>query len=75
LLGNVFVGEGTQVCAGVVILPGVKVGKWCVIGAGSIILKDVPDGSIVVGNPGRIIKQNPIYESAMEFERMIQVFS
>jgi sugar O-acyltransferase (sialic acid O-acetyltransferase NeuD family) len=68
LLGNVFVGEGTQIGAGVIILPGVKVGKWCMIGAGSVVLTHVPDGSIVVGNPGRIIKQNPLYHAAKEFE-------
>lgn len=75
LLGNVTVGEGTQIGAGVIILPGVKVGNWCIIGAGSVVLNNVPDGSIVVGNPGRIIKQNPVYHAANEFEeRIVSVF-
>ena len=34
----------------------VKIGKWCTIGAGTIVIKDIPDYSTVVGNPGRIIK-------------------
>lgn len=33
-----------------------KIGEWCTIGAGAVIIHDVPDGATVVGNPGRIIK-------------------
>ena len=56
LCGGISVGEGTQIGAGAVIIPGIKIGKWATIGAGAVIIKDVPDNSIVVGNPGRIIK-------------------
>jgi len=43
---------------GSVIMTGVKkIGKNATIGAGAVIIKDVPDGATVVGNPGRIIKQ------------------
>lgn len=56
LTGHVEIGEGTHIGAGAVVIPKVKVGKWCVIGAGAIIIRDVPDFSVVVGNPGRIIK-------------------
>ncbi|WP_135076025.1 CatB-related O-acetyltransferase [Terasakiella sp. SH-1] len=42
--------------ANTVILQGVKIGHGAIIGAGSIITKDVPPYAIVVGNPGRIIK-------------------
>jgi len=46
--------------ANVVITSGVKVGKHCVIAAGSIVTRDVPPFSIAAGNPARIIKQyNP----------------
>jgi acetyltransferase EpsM len=52
----VTVREGTHVGAGAIIIPGVTVGKWAVIGAGSVIIRDVPDFATVVGNPGRVVK-------------------
>ena len=39
------------------ITAGVHVGKRCQIGAGSVVTKDIPDYSIAVGNPARVIKQ------------------
>jgi acetyltransferase EpsM len=58
LTGNVKVGEGTHIGGGSVVVPNTSIGKWVVIGAGSVILKDIPDYSVVVGNPGKIIKSN-----------------
>jgi sugar O-acyltransferase (sialic acid O-acetyltransferase NeuD family) len=55
LCGNVHVGEGTLVGAGAVIIPGIKIGKWCIIGAGAVVVKNVPDNSVVAGNPARVI--------------------
>ncbi len=57
LCGNVKVGEGTHIGAGATIIPNINIGKWCVIGAGAVITKDVPDYSLVVGVPGKIIKK------------------
>jgi len=56
LCGNVVIGEGTHVGAGATIIPNIKIGKWCVIGAGAVVTKDVPDYSLVIGVPGKIIK-------------------
>jgi sugar O-acyltransferase (sialic acid O-acetyltransferase NeuD family) len=56
LSGGVSVGEGTHIGIGACVIPGIKIGRWAIIGAGAVIIKDVPDGVIVVGNPGRIIK-------------------
>lgn len=61
LAGGVYVGEGTHIGINACVIPNVKIGKWCVIGAGSVIIKDIPDFSVVVGNPGRVIK-NIFYE-------------
>ena len=56
LAGNVSVGEGTQVGIGASVIQGIKIGKWVTIGAGAVIINDVPDYAVVVGNPGAIIK-------------------
>ena len=47
---NVWIGSNT------VILPGVKVSDGAIIGAGSVVTKDVPKNTIVVGNPAKVIK-------------------
>lgn len=57
LAGNVNIGKGTHVGIGACIIQGVQVGNNCIIGAGAVIIKNVPDNSIVVGNPGKIIKR------------------
>lgn len=58
LAGGVRVGEGVQIGIGACVLPEIKIGKWATIGAGAVIIKDVPEGAVVVGNPGRIIGYN-----------------
>ena len=54
--GPIRVGEGTWIGASVNILDGVTIGKGCVVGAGSTVLKDIPDYSIAVGSPATVIK-------------------
>ena len=56
LTGNVTIDEGTQVGTGASVIPGIKIGKWASIGAGAVIIEDVPDFAVLVGNPGKIIK-------------------
>lgn len=58
LAGNVIVGEGTHIGIGASVKQGVKIGKWSVIGAGAVVIRDVPDNVVMVGNPGRILKEN-----------------
>ena len=57
LAGNVEIGEGTFVGANAVIKQNVRIGNHVVIGAGSVIIKDIPDHSVVVGNPQRFINE------------------
>ncbi|HLG25019.1 MAG TPA: acyltransferase [Candidatus Nanoarchaeia archaeon] len=45
--------EGASVGAGSVLLPGIKIGKFSLVGAGSVVTKDVEDFSIVYGNPAK----------------------
>lgn len=58
--GCCIIDDGCFIGTNATILPRVKIGKWSTIGAGSVITKDVPDYSVVIGNPGRIIKKNII---------------
>lgn len=48
---NVWFGAGVTVC------PGVTIGDDCAIGAGSVVVQDIPAGSIAVGNPCRVIRR------------------
>jgi len=47
---------GAILCANCTILPGVRIGKRAIVGAGSVVVRDVEAGSVVVGNPARRIK-------------------
>jgi acetyltransferase-like isoleucine patch superfamily enzyme/glycosyltransferase involved in cell wall biosynthesis len=53
----VTIGEDSHIGANSVVLAGCKIGKRCQIGAGSVVTRDIPDFSIAVGNPARIIKR------------------
>lgn len=53
----VTVGSHSWIGGDVVITPGVTIGENCVIGAGSVVTKDIPDNSIAVGNPCKVIRQ------------------
>lgn len=54
--GAVIIKEGTWVGFRAQILSNVTIGKHCVIAAGSVVTKDVPDYCVVAGNPARIVK-------------------
>ena len=53
---KVIIESDVWIGARVIILPGVKIGKGCIIGAGAVVTKDIPPYSIVGGNPAKIIK-------------------
>lgn len=54
---SISIGEGSWIGEKASILPGVKIGKKCIIGANSVVTKSVPDFSIAVGAPARVIKR------------------
>ena len=53
--GRISIGDYTFIGMRAIIMPGVTIGKHCVIGACSLVTKDVPDGHVVAGNPAKII--------------------
>lgn len=48
--------KGASIGANATILPGITLGENCMVGAGSVVTKNVPDNVIVVGNPAKIIR-------------------
>lgn len=52
----VLIQEGAWIGARAIILPGVSIGKHAVVGAGSVVTKDVPDYAVAVGNPARVVR-------------------
>lgn len=56
-ISDVFLGKNVFIGGNSVILPGVKVGKHAIVGAGSVVTRDVDEYSIVVGNPAKKIQK------------------
>lgn len=57
----VVVGEGSWIGAGSVILPGAHIGKHVAIGANSVVNGNIPDYSVAVGSPAKVIKQYTVH--------------
>jgi acetyltransferase-like isoleucine patch superfamily enzyme len=54
--GDIVIGDDAWLGVGVTVLDGVRIGKGAVIGAGSVVARDVPDYCIAVGVPARVVK-------------------
>jgi maltose O-acetyltransferase len=52
----IHIGDAVWIGGGAIILPGVAIGDGCVVGAGSVVRRDLPPGSLAVGNPARIVR-------------------
>ena len=55
--GQVVIGDDVWIGANAVVLPNVSIGRHCVIAAGAVVTKDVPDGCVVAGIPAKIKKR------------------
>ena len=55
--GCVVIGEGSWIGIGVAIMAGVNIGRNSVVGANSVVTRDVPDYCIVAGNPAKVIRE------------------
>ncbi len=56
-VGAPIVKKNAKIGANSTILPGVTIGKGAMVGSGSVVTKDVPEGTVVLGNPARIVKK------------------
>lgn len=53
----VHIGDGSWIGARAIILPGVTIGRRCLVAAGAVVSRDVPDDTLVAGNPARVIRE------------------
>lgn len=75
--GRIEIGDNVFVGADAIIMPNVKIGSNVIVGAGAVVTKDIPENTVVVGNPAKIImsydeyvekskslfKQSPVYST------------
>lgn len=57
LAGDVIIEDLVHIGLGAKVIEGIKIGKNSLIGAGTVVINDIPENSVVVGNPGRIIRK------------------
>jgi acetyltransferase-like isoleucine patch superfamily enzyme len=68
LMVDTYIGENCLIGIGAFIMPGIKIGDQVIVGAGSVVTKDVPSNCIVGGNPAKIIKTGIIMNERAEWE-------
>jgi acetyltransferase-like isoleucine patch superfamily enzyme len=62
LLRGPTIRRGARIGGGAVLLPGIEIGEEAFVGAGAVVLADVPARAVVVGNPARRIRDVPVDE-------------
>ncbi len=55
--GEIVVEDGSDIGVGAILLPGVRIGEGAIIGAGSVVTKDIPAFSVAAGNPARVLRE------------------
>jgi acetyltransferase-like isoleucine patch superfamily enzyme len=55
--GTIIINHDAWIGAGTIILPNIRIGECAIVGAGSVVTKDVPPYSVVAGNPAKIIRK------------------
>lgn len=74
-IGKVEIGNDVFIGAESMVLPNVKIGDNCIIGAKSVVTKDIPSGSIVAGNPAKVImKTSEYYEKNRKLMKKSNVY-
>ena len=68
LAGNVSIGEYSMLGTGAVVKPGISIGRHCIVGAGSVVVSDLPDNSVSVGIPAKVIRYQESGPSQKKYE-------
>ena len=68
LMMDTIIGENCMIGIGAYIMGGVKIGNQVIVGAGSVVTKDVPSNCIVAGNPAKVLKTGIIMNERAEWE-------
>lgn len=58
--GNCLIKEGVDFGTGATIIQGKTIGEWSIVGAGSVVVKDIPANTTAVGNPSKVIKEREV---------------
>ena len=67
--GKITIGNNTYIGETAMIMPGVKIGNNCMVAAGSVVAKSIPDNTVVGGNPAKIIGDiNNTYQGMKKFD-------
>jgi len=72
--GKIKIKKDAWIGASSVVLQGVTIGAGAVVGAGSVVTKDIPSMAIAVGNPAKIIKYRSLNNDKIERKRLIRTF-
>lgn len=56
VFSGIFIKQGASIGANATLLPGVTIGREAMVGAGAVVVSDVPDYAVVVGNPAKVIR-------------------
>lgn len=73
IMTNTYIGENCIIGVSAIIGPGVTIGDQVVIGMGSVVTKDIPSNSVVVGNPAKIIKHGVMVRNGRIIEPGVKI--
>ncbi len=60
IFGKIIIGDNSVIGSLSIILPNTEIGENCIVGAGSVVRGKIPDNSVVIGNPGKVVMKTPL---------------
>lgn len=62
VFGKIIIGENSFIGTGTILMPGTEIGPNCLVGAGSVVRGKIPENSVVMGNPAKVIMKTSMIE-------------